>query len=67
MLLGPCALKSLNSKEKSQMRIIHAIFDANSSTTIIFCYSLTNANDETETPSTMGYLPLLDTFPNITF
>ena len=47
MLLSPHAHKSLNSIEKIQPRMICAAFNGNPSTTIISCYSSTNAGDET--------------------
>ena len=53
MLIGPQALKLFNSIKKLQMRMIVAMFNGNLSTMII-CYSLTNATDETD----------LDTFYN---
>ena len=46
MLLRPCALKSFNSTEKIQPRMMIATFNGNSSTTIISCHSPTNASDE---------------------
>ena len=46
MLLSPHALKSLNSIEKIQPRMMVAIFNSNPSTMIISCYSPTNASDE---------------------
>ena len=45
MLLSPCALKSLNSIENIQLRMMVATFDGNPSIMII-CYSPTNASDE---------------------
>ena len=48
MLIGPRALKLLNSIEKIQPRIMVATFNSNLSTTIIFCYSPTNASDKTD-------------------
>ena len=48
MLLSHCALKSLNSIEKIQPRIIVATFNSSPSTKIISCYSPTNASDETD-------------------
>ena len=47
MLLSSCALKSLNSIEKINLRMIHATFDGNLYTTIISYYSPTHASDET--------------------
>ena len=46
MLIGPQALKSLNSIEKIQPRIMVATFNGNPSTTIISCYSPTNVSDK---------------------
>ena len=46
MHLSPRALKSLNSIEKIQPRIIVATFNGNPSITIISCYSPTNASNE---------------------
>ena len=48
MFIRPRALKSLNSIEKIQPRMIVAIFNGNLRTTIISCYSSTNASEETE-------------------
>ena len=48
MLFSPHALKLLNSIEKIQPRMMVATFNGNPSTTIIACYSSTNANDETD-------------------
>ena len=48
MLIRPQALKSLNRIEKIQPRMMVPIFDGNSSTTIISCYSPTNVSEETE-------------------
>ena len=45
--LGPHTLKSVNSIKKIQLRMMFATFNGNSSTTIISCYSPTNASDET--------------------
>ena len=47
MLIGPRALKSLNSIEKIKPRMIVATFNGNPSTTII-CYSPTNFSEETD-------------------
>ena len=46
--LNPHALKSLNSIKKIQPRMLVATFNGDLDTTIIFCYSPINANDETE-------------------
>ena len=48
MLLGPQTLKSLNSKEKIQPRMMVATFNGNPSSTIISCYSPTNVSEETD-------------------
>ena len=42
MLIGPQALKSLNTIEKIQHRMMVAIFNSNPNATIISCYSRTN-------------------------
>ena len=47
MFVSPCALKSLNSIEKIQPRMMVATFNGNPSTMII-CYRLTNASDDTD-------------------
>ena len=47
MLIGPRALKSLNSIEKIQPRMMVATFNGNPSATIISCYSPTNVSEET--------------------
>ena len=47
MLIGPRALKSFNSIEKIQPRMMVSTFNGNPSTTIISCYSPTNVSDET--------------------
>ena len=54
MLISPRTLKSLNSIEKIQSRMMVATFSSNTITMIISCYSPTNAGDETD----------LDTFYN---
>ena len=48
MLIGPQALKSLNSIEKIHPRMIVATFNGNPRATIISCYSPTNVSEETE-------------------
>ena len=48
MLIGPRALKTLNSIERIKPRMMTATFNGNSRTTIISCYSPTNVNEETE-------------------
>ena len=46
MLIRPWALKSLNSIEKIQPRMMVALFNDNPSTTILSCYSPTNVSEE---------------------
>ena len=46
MLIWPRALKSLNSIEIIQPRMMIATFNGNSSSTIISCYSPTNVSEE---------------------
>ena len=48
MLIGPSALKTLNSIERIQPRIMAATFKGNPRETIISCYSPTNVSEETE-------------------
>ena len=48
MLIGPRALKTLNSIEKIQPRVMAATFNGNPRATIISCYSPTNVSEETE-------------------
>ena len=48
MLIGPRALKSLNSIEKIQPRMMVATFNGNPSTTKFSCYSPTNVGEETD-------------------
>ena len=48
MLIGPRALKSLNSIEKIQPRIMVATCNSKSSPTIISCYSRTNVSEESD-------------------
>ena len=48
MLIGPRALKTLNSIERIQPRMMAATFIGNPKTTIISCYSPTNVSEETE-------------------
>ena len=48
MLIGPRALKSLNSIEKIQSKMVVATFNASPSTTIISCYNPTNVIEETD-------------------
>ena len=48
ILIGPRALKSLNSIERIQPRMMAATFNGNPRATIISCYSPTNVSEETE-------------------
>ena len=48
MLIEPRALKSQNSIEKIQPRMMVATFNGDPSTTIIPCYSPTNVSEETD-------------------
>ena len=48
MLIGPQALKSLNSIEKIHPRMMVATFNGNPRAKIISCYSPTNVSEETE-------------------
>ena len=48
MLIGPRALKTLNSIERIQPRMLAAMFKGNPRATIISCYSPTNVSEETE-------------------
>ena len=48
MLIGPQALKPLNSKEKIHPRMMVATFNGNPRATIISCYSPTNVSEEIE-------------------
>ena len=48
LLIGPRALKTLNSIEKIQPRMMAATFSVNPRATIISCYSPTNVSEETE-------------------
>ena len=48
MLIGPQALKSLNSIEKIQPRMMVATFNGNPSATIISSYSPINVSEETD-------------------
>ena len=48
ILIGPGALKLLNSIERIQPRMMVATFDGNPRATIISCYSPTNVSEETE-------------------
>ena len=48
MLIGPRALKTLNSIERIQPRMMAVTFNGNPRATIISCYSPTNVSEETE-------------------
>ena len=48
MLIGPRALKTLNSTERIQPRMLATTFNGNPRATIISCYSPTNVSEETE-------------------
>ena len=48
MLIGTRALKTLNSIERIQPRMMAAMFNGNPRATIISCYSPTNVSEETE-------------------
>ena len=48
MLIGPRVLKTLNSIERIQPRMMAATFNGNPKATIISCYSPTNVSEETE-------------------
>ena len=48
LLIGPRALKTLNSIEKIQTRMMAATFNGNPRATIISCYSPTDVSEETE-------------------
>ena len=48
LLIGPRALKTLNSIEKIQPRMMVATFNGNPRVTIVSCYSPTNVSEENE-------------------
>ena len=48
ILIGPRSLRSLNSIERIQPRMMVATFNGNPRATIISCYSPTNVSEETE-------------------
>ena len=48
LLIGPRALKTLNSIEKIQPRMMVATFNGNPRATIVSCYSPTNISEENE-------------------
>ena len=48
MLIGPRALKTLNSVERIKPRMMAATFNGNPRATIVSCYSPTNVSEETK-------------------
>ena len=58
-LMGPSSLKSLNSIERNQPRMLVASFNGHSSTTIICCYNPTNVSKETDLIAFDNELPSL--------
>ena len=66
MLFSRHALKSLNSREKIQTRMMCATFNRNSCPTSVSCYTVPQISvmKQTSPPSIMSYLLLSDTFPN---
>ena len=60
MHLSFCAFKSLNNTEKTHPIIMSATFNGNPCTTIVSCYSPTNASDETDITTFCGELSSLD-------
>ena len=68
MLFSPRGLKSQNSIERTQPRIVCATFNDNLCTTIVSCYSPSiPVMKRISQPSTTSYLTLLNAFPNTTF
>ena len=64
MLIGPRALKILNSIEKIQSRMMAATFNGNHRATIISCYNPTNVSEETELVTSYDELsPLVRSIP----
>ena len=59
MLIGPRALKTLNSIEGIQPRMMAATFNGNPRAIILFCYSPTNVSEETELVAFYGELSSL--------
>ena len=59
MLIGPRALKTLNSIERIQPRMMAATFNGNPRATIISCYSPTKVSEETELVAFNDELPSL--------
>ena len=65
MFFSHHTLKSQNSIERIQLRMMCTTFNGNLFTTIIFCYSPTiPAMKKTLPPSITSYLPLSNTFLN---
>ena len=63
MLIGPQALKSLNSIEIIQTRMMVATFNGNLSTTTISCYSPTYVREETDRIAYNELLSLVRSIP----
>ena len=59
MLIGPRALKTLNSIERIRPRMMAATFNGNPRATIISCYSPTSVSEETELVTFYDELPSL--------
>ena len=59
LLIGPRALKTINSVEKIQPRMMAATFNGNPRATIISCFSPTNVSEETELVTFYGELSSL--------
>ena len=59
MLIGPRALKTLNSIERIQPRMMATTFNGNPKATIISCYSPTNVSEETKLVTFYKELPSL--------
>ena len=57
IIFSPRALKSLNSIEKIQPRMMHTSFNSNLGTTIVSCYSPTNVTEETDIITFYNELP----------
>ena len=68
ILIGPRALKSLNSKEKIKAKMILATFNGNPCATIISCYTPTMLVKKlNSSPSTIRYPLLFVPSRNTTF
>ena len=59
MLIEPRALKSINTIEKIQPRMMASTFNSNPSATIISCYSARNVSEETDLITFYNQLSLL--------